>query len=42
MSKPKPAFKLWLETEEGFVFGPGVEALLRKVIEKGTLKEASD
>jgi molybdate transport repressor ModE-like protein len=41
MSKPKPAFKLWLETEEGFVFGPGVEALLRKVIEKGTLKEAA-
>lgn len=41
MSKPRPAFKLWLETEEGFVFGPGVEALLRKVIEKGTLKEAA-
>jgi molybdate transport system regulatory protein len=39
--KPRPAFKAWLETDEGYVFGPGVYRLLKKVREKGTLKEAS-
>lgn len=41
MAKPRPAYKIWLETDDGFVFGPGVDALLRKVEEKGTLKEAA-
>lgn len=41
MDKPRPAYKIWLETDDGFVFGPGVDALLRKVKEKGTLKEAA-
>ncbi len=36
-----PAFKLWLETDEGYVFGPGVYSLLKKIEEKGTLKEAA-
>ena len=40
--KPRPAFKVWLETDEGFVFGPGVDRLLRKVEETGTLKEAAE
>ncbi len=40
--KPKPAFKAWLETDEGYVFGPGVYRLLQKVKEKGTLKEAAE
>jgi molybdate transport system regulatory protein len=39
--KPHPAFKVWMETEEGYVFGPGVYSLLKKVMEVGTLKEAS-
>mgnify|MGYP001049408235 CR=1 FL=1 len=39
--KPRPAFKVWLETDEGYVFGPGVYSLLRKVRETGTLKEAA-
>ncbi len=39
--KPHPAFKVWMETEEGYVFGPGVYSLLKKVTEVGTLKEAS-
>ena len=39
--KPHLAFKLWLETEEGYVFGPGIYSLLCKVEEKGTLKEAA-
>jgi len=39
--KARPAYKLWLETEEGHVFGPGVYSLLRKIQEKGTLKEAA-
>ncbi|HIH88691.1 TPA: LysR family transcriptional regulator [Candidatus Bathyarchaeota archaeon] len=40
-SKPHPAFKVWMETEDGYVFGPGVYSLLKKVMEVGTLKEAS-
>ncbi|UCH57886.1 MAG: LysR family transcriptional regulator [Candidatus Bathyarchaeota archaeon] len=41
ISKPRPAFKIWLETDEGFVFGPGVYGLLKKVQETGTLKESA-
>lgn len=41
-SKTKPAFKAWLETEEGYVFGPGVYRLLKKVRETGTLKDAAE
>lgn len=39
--KPHPAFKIWLETDDGFVFGPGIYSLLTVIIEKGTLKEAA-
>jgi len=39
--RARPAYKLWLETDEGYVFGPGVYSLLRKIEEKGTLKEAT-
>lgn len=41
MNDPKPAFKLWLETEDGYVFGPGVYNLLTAIDRTGTLKEAS-
>jgi molybdate transport system regulatory protein len=41
VTKPRPAFKVWLETDEGYVFGPGVYSLLKKVRETGTLKEAA-
>jgi molybdate transport repressor ModE-like protein len=41
MSEPKPAFKLWLETEDGYVFGPGIYTLLIAIDRTGTLKEAS-
>ena len=41
MSSPKPASKIWLETDEGYVFGPGVYSLLKAIKERGTLKEAS-
>jgi molybdate transport repressor ModE-like protein len=41
MRRTRPAFKLWLETEEGYVFGPGVFSLLNKIEETGTLKEAA-
>ena len=41
MSEPQPAFKLWLETEDGYVFGPGVYNLLIAIERTGTLKEAS-
>lgn len=41
VSRARPAYKLWLETDEGHVFGPGVYSLLRKIDEKGTLKEAA-
>jgi molybdate transport system regulatory protein len=40
--KPHPAFKVWLETQEGYVFGPGVYSLLKKIEETGTLKEAAE
>jgi molybdate transport repressor ModE-like protein len=41
LSKPRPAFKLWLETDKGYVFGPGVYNLLKSIEEKGTLKDAA-
>ena len=41
MSKPRPAFKLWMETDEGYVFGPGVYRLLKAINKTGTLKGAS-
>ncbi len=41
MSVTRPASKIWLETDEGYVFGPGVYSLLKAIKEKGTLKEAS-
>ena len=41
-SRPKPQFKVWLETDEGYVFGPGVYSLLRQVEETGTLKKAAE
>jgi molybdate transport system regulatory protein len=41
MSEPRPASKIWLETDEGHVFGPGVYNLLKAIKELGTLKEAS-
>ncbi|MFH2109901.1 MAG: LysR family transcriptional regulator [Candidatus Bathyarchaeota archaeon] len=41
MKRTRPAFKLWLETEEGHVFGPGVFSLLTRINETGTLKEAA-
>jgi molybdate transport repressor ModE-like protein len=40
-SKPRPAFKVWIETDDGYVFGPGVYSLLKKLEETGTLKEAA-
>jgi molybdate transport system regulatory protein len=39
--KPHPAFKIWLETDDGYVFGPGIYGLLIAIIEKGNLKEAA-
>ena len=41
MSEPRPASKIWLETDEGYVFGPGVYNLLKAIKKTGTLKEAS-
>jgi molybdate transport repressor ModE-like protein len=41
MNEPRPASKIWLETDDGYVFGPGVYNLLVAIQEKGTLKEAS-
>jgi molybdate transport system regulatory protein len=40
-SKPRPAFKVWMKTDDGYVFGPGVYSLLKKVEETGTLKEGA-
>ena len=35
------SFKLWLETDEGMVFGPGLYRLLGKILEEGTLKASA-
>jgi molybdate transport system regulatory protein len=40
-NRTHPAFKLWLETEDGYVFGPGIYSLLKMIDQKGTLKEAA-
>jgi molybdate transport repressor ModE-like protein len=40
--KHRPSFKLWLETDEGMVFGPGLYRLLRKVSKVGTLKASAE
>ena len=42
VARARPAFKVWLETDEGYMFGPGVYSLLRKIEELGTLKEAAE
>ncbi len=39
---PKPAYKLWLETREGYVFGKGSFDLLQKIEEVGTLSGAAE
>ena len=41
MSRVKPSFKVWLETERGYVFGEGPFEILRLVHETGTLSEAA-
>jgi molybdate transport repressor ModE-like protein len=40
--KWKPCFKLWLETEDGYVFGPGSFELLHGIQEKGNLKAIAE
>lgn len=42
MVKLKPRFKLWLETEDGYVFGPGSFKLLQGIQEKGNLKTIAE
>ena len=37
----KPAYKLWLETEEGYIFGKGILQLLLKIEEVGTISGAA-
>jgi molybdate transport repressor ModE-like protein len=36
-----PNFKVWLETDEGYAFGPGVYSILREIRCKGTLRGAA-
>lgn len=42
MVKLKPRFKLWLETEDRYVFGPGSFELLHGIQEKGNLKAVAE
>ncbi len=42
LNRLKPAFKLWLETEQGYVFGQGTFELLQKIGEVGTLSGAAE
>jgi len=38
----KPAYKLWLETKEGYVFGKGTSELLQRIEQEGTLSGAAE
>ena len=42
MVKLKPKIKLWLETENGYVFGEGLLELLGKIQDLGTLRGAAE
>ena len=42
MVKLKPCFKIWLETEDGYVFGQGAFELLQGIQEEGTLKAIAE
>jgi len=42
LDAPKLAYKLWLETKEGYVFGKGPFDLLQKIEEVGTLSGAAE
>ena len=37
----KPAYKVWFETKDGYVFGSGLFKLLEKIQEVGTLSGAA-
>lgn len=41
MTDSRLASKLWLETDDGYVFGPGIYNLLKRIKKTGTLKQAS-
>ncbi|MHA2378649.1 MAG: winged helix-turn-helix domain-containing protein [Candidatus Thorarchaeota archaeon] len=40
-SRLKPNWKLWLEHDGDYVFGPGAFAILRSINEKGTITEGA-
>ncbi|MFX1264174.1 MAG: winged helix-turn-helix domain-containing protein [Promethearchaeota archaeon] len=40
-SKLKPNWKLWLEHDGDYVFGPGAFAILRSIKENGTITEGA-
>jgi molybdate transport repressor ModE-like protein len=40
-SKLKPSWKLWLEYNGDYVFGPGAYAILKNIQEKGTITEGA-
>lgn len=42
MTKLKVKIKLWLETENGYVFGEGIFKILSKIQELGTLRGATE
>ena len=42
MVKLKPCYKIWLETEDGYVFGQGAFELLQGIQERGTLKAIAE
>ncbi len=40
-SRLKPSWKLWLEYDGEYVFGPGAYAILKNIREKGTITEGA-
>jgi len=42
MKSLRPAFRLWLETDDGYVLGKGTFTLFSKIQEYGSLREAAE
>jgi len=36
----RPKVKVWIESEEGSIFGPGIYTILTSIIEQGSISEA--
>jgi len=40
LTEGRPRAKVWIESEEGSIFGPGIYTILISIIEQGSISEA--